>query len=104
MVNEGRFWVAIVMMAVFVSVVAFLIARDVIRDRRKRKPGSVNSAVPRGPWYPRVLPLDHLAESVGDALEDNPGYGYQHWPARALTVLAFLLFILLVWGIVWLLS
>jgi hypothetical protein len=102
MVNEVRFWTAIVMMAVFVSVVAFLIARDVIHDKRRRKPGSLNSAVPRGPWYPRFLPLGHFFDGVGEAIEHD--IRYREAPGRVVTALAFLAFLALVWGIVWLLS
>ncbi|MGH9779434.1 MAG: hypothetical protein ACRD5I_13585 [Candidatus Acidiferrales bacterium] len=101
MSSEVRFWIAVVMLLAFVSIFTGLIARDVRRDRRRRKEGNVNSTVPRGPWYPRFLPFSHLFESAGNALEDNPGYGYKHWLARAATVLAFLVFIALVWGIVW---
>ena len=102
MVDEVRFWIAIVMMAVFVSVVAFLIARDVVRDKRRRKPGSLSSDVARGPWYPRFLPLGHFFDGVGEAIEHD--IRYRDAPGRVVTVLAFLAFILLVWGIVWLIS
>ncbi|MGH9804777.1 MAG: hypothetical protein ACRD4D_06370 [Candidatus Acidiferrales bacterium] len=87
---------------VIAVLIVSLIARDLIRDRRKRKQRPTNPSAPRGPWYPRILPLTHLMASLGSRFEDGPGYGARDAPGGAFTLLLFFLFIAAVVAVVWL--